>query len=107
MIIDLRVEVRGERDAMASRVEWDGINAPLALETQAEQSCAMRAGLSVRNLSSYSMERGTGGECEEGSGVLVCNLPPKRHQFAYFARRFRSEIRVRSRLEVDRCFEDQ
>ena len=81
--------------------------APLALETQAEQSCAMRAGLSVRNLSSYSMERGTGGECEEGSGVLVCNLPPKRHQFAYFARRFRSEIRVRSRLEVDRCFEDQ
>jgi hypothetical protein len=93
---------------MASRVEWDGINAPLALETQAEQSCAMRAGLSVRNLSSYSMERGTGGECEEGSGALVGNVLPKRHYFfACSGQCFRNGIHVRSSLEAHRCCEDQ
>jgi hypothetical protein len=31
----------------------------------------------------------------------------KRHRNACFARRFRSEIRVRSRLGLDRCCEDQ
>ena len=45
MIIDLRVEVRGEREAKASRVEWDEINTPLALETEAEQKVLLGFGL--------------------------------------------------------------